>query len=191
MNQSIQEANRVFEEWLTNYAPEDLVHSDSNGTLIADYLRLHFASVVSVTNLNAAVANIPNLERLPKKSAQELAAEVLKAQRKKDREDAKHLEAKMHKDYLASLESHKPLAERPGAKKALDDQAEVAKINKEIDSYINRYTCNNPNGLGMDFSRTESRQAEMRKIKAGFGNTIKEREAALKAVKQRYFSYQS
>jgi hypothetical protein len=118
-------------------------------------------------------------------------AEVLKAQRKKEEEDAKRGEAKMRKDYLKSLESHKPLEERPGKKKELDDQAEVAKINKEIDSYINRYTCNNPNGLGMDFPRTEARQKEMRKIKAGFGNTIKEREAALKAVKEKYFSYQS
>jgi hypothetical protein len=189
--QSHQEKERVFIEWLTNYAPKDLIHSESNEILIADYLRLHFASVVSVTNLNAAVANIPNLERLPQKSAQELAVEVLKAQRKKEEEDAKRGEAKMRKDYLDSLESHKPLEERPGKKKELDDQAEVAKINKEIDSYINRYTCNNPSGLGMDFPRTEARQKEMRKIKAGFGNTIKEREAALKAVKQQYFSYQS
>jgi hypothetical protein len=187
--QSIQEKTRVFEEWLTNYAPKDLVHNDSNQILIADYLRLHFASVVSVTNLNAAVAHIPNLERLPQKSAQELAADILKDQRAKDIENAKRGEAKMHKDYLDSLEGHKPSTERPGAKKILDDQEDIAKVNKEINSYINRYTCNNR--IGIDYAATDTRRAELRKIAAGFGNTIKEREAALKAVKQTYFSYPS
>jgi hypothetical protein len=189
LQQTYQEAERVFVEWVTNYAPKDLIRSDFNSRLLADYVSLHFGGLTSITNLNAAAANIPNLQRLPKKSAAEIAEGIIKEQRAKEREDAKRGEAKMHKDYINSLESHKPSSARPVAKKILDDQEDIAKVNKEINSYINRYTCNNR--IGIDYATTDTRRGELRKIAAGFGNTIKEREAALKAVKQAYFSYPS
>src|SRR5580704_9274088 len=73
--QSLLEVNRIFEEWKANFAPKDLLFNDPNVNALVEYVTLHFGKVVSITNLNAAVAALPTLARAPRKTAQEIEIE--------------------------------------------------------------------------------------------------------------------
>jgi hypothetical protein len=79
LNQSLQEVNRIFEEWKNNFAPKDLLldgkQGEANVNALVEYVTLHFGKVVSITNLNAAVEALPTLARAPKKTALEREVE--------------------------------------------------------------------------------------------------------------------
>jgi hypothetical protein len=53
--QSIDEINRVYADWEANYKPSNLVNSDANIKLVADYIATQFGGITSVSNLCAAV----------------------------------------------------------------------------------------------------------------------------------------
>lgn len=165
----------VYREWVSKYAPKDLKQTPENAAILSAYVKTYFAGVYSITSMNEAAKNSDGLQYVTE-------ADKSKATRKK-----------MNEDYQNSLpHNQKPdLEGRAATQHKQDEVKKIDAINKEIASFINRYTCNNSNGPGINYSTTEARHEEMHKTANGFGKTLKDREAALKAVKERYFSYPS
>jgi hypothetical protein len=170
-SQTQDQVNAVYAEWRRTYAPKGLLENSVNLAILSDYVKSYFANVYTITSLNEAANNAQGLE---------YETEAQKAQK---------LENKMRRDYQDSLNSHKPSEDRAPKKKVLDDAEDTKKVNSKIASTINGYTCNNSIGIGIDYTTTEARREEMRKIAASFGKTIKDREAALKAVVKKFMSY--
>ncbi len=130
MIQTYQEAERVFTEWITNYAPKDLIHSDHNQALLAEHIRLHFGGLVSITNLNAAVAAMPELQRTPKKSADQIETEFRARELQRRQREA-------IENSVDWMEANKQKTDKDAKKKEFDKQQEIARnaINTAIESY--------------------------------------------------------
>jgi hypothetical protein len=169
--QTQEQVDAIFREWTRKCLPKHLLLNAENIAILNAYVKMYFAGVYSLTSLSEAANNAEGLKY-------ETATEI-----------AKRGEQKMRRDYQDSLNAHKPDEARAPKKKVLDDAEAIAKVNSKIVTTINGYACNNK--LGIDYALTEERRNEMRKIAAGFGNTLKEREAALKTVLQKFMSYPS
>lgn len=172
--QTQEQVNAVYREWWRVHAPKHLLDNTTNAAILTTYVKSFSAGVFTLASLTEAGNNAEGL------------------QYKTEADIAKASEDRMRRDYQDSLpQNNKPAANRPQKQKELDNAEAIAKVNKQIASTINGYSCNNGNGPGINYSLTEERRAEMKKIDDGFGKTLKERETALKAVKARYFSYPS
>jgi hypothetical protein len=160
MNQSIQEVNRIFEEWKANYAPKDLLLDGENGTFninaLVDYLVLHFARVASITNLDAACANLPNLKYKPKKTALELREEALKYELEFRAKELKRIKREELENSIPFDRS--ALIQQEADKKAQDKDA--AMVQSQIKSLIESYECYRAGRV--DFTTTASRKKELR-----------------------------
>jgi hypothetical protein len=158
-HQSVEEINRVFREWETNYAPKDLIiDSQKNIDLMVDYVRLHHGGIASITSLNDAAAKISNLERRPAKTQAQIAEEF----------EAKELARRIreaNENRVDWKENAKKIIDAQDKKREHDDKQAVAK--EAINTSIESYYANRRNGPGYDFGLTESRRAELRRLVAG------------------------
>lgn len=154
MIQSIQEVNRIFQEWKENFAPKDLLlegeQAKPNVNALVEYIKLHFGSIVSITNLDAAVENLPNLEYAPKKTALEREVDFrTKELQRRQREAAENSVPFNHAKGVQELAD----------KAALDKEAAV--IQSRIRSEIDSYECyRGPNRV--DITLSVSRKNELR-----------------------------
>jgi hypothetical protein len=156
---------------LKTSAPKDLKNNDHNIGVLAAYIQSYHAGLYTISSLIDAASHATGLQRVT------------------DEEIAIKSEARQRRDYQDSLNAHKPDATRPEKKAVLDQAEAIAKVDKEIASVINGYSCTNR--VGIDYATTDNRRMAMRQIAAKFGKTLKDREAALKAVKQQYYEYPS
>jgi hypothetical protein len=149
MNQSLQEVNRIFEEWTNNFAPKDLLQTPENINALVEYVTLHFGKVVSITNLDAALAALPSLARAPKKTALEREVEFrTKELQRRQREAAEN----------AVPFNHAEKVQEQAAKATLDKEA--AAIQSLIKSAIDSYECyRGPNRV--DITGTDSRKKSL------------------------------
>jgi hypothetical protein len=152
--QSLQEVNRIFEEWTNNFAPKDLLQTPENINALVEYLTLHFGKVVSITNLNAAVAALPHLARAPKKTALEIEVEFrTKELQRRQREAAENAVPFNHAKVV-----------KAETDKAAHDKEQALAANS-IEAAILGYQCTKgPNRL--DYSLMEQRQGKLRGIVA-------------------------
>jgi hypothetical protein len=159
MQQSPHEVNRIFEEWKSNFAPKDVLLLDgepakSNVNALADYVALHFGGIVSITNLDAAVENLPNLKYKPKKTALEIETEFrTKELQRRQREAAEN-----------AVPFNHAKAVKAETDKATHDKEQALAANS-IEAAILGYQCTKgPNRL--DYSLMEQRQGKLRGIVA-------------------------
>jgi hypothetical protein len=149
MSQTSQEAFRVFQEWYSAFAPQGLLPSEENVKALADYIRLHFGGVVSVTGLNEAVAAIPNLEYQAQKSPAELAAEF-------EAKEAQRILREAAENRVDWKEKTKKTIDAQKAKQEAEDKQAVAKT--AINTAISSYSANRTSGPGIDYALTQKRQ---------------------------------
>ena len=167
--QSLREVDRIFAEWKDNFAPKDLLFTNANVDALVAYTALHFGGIVSITNLDAALANLPNLERAPKKTALEIDAEFRKREFKRVQKEA--------------AENVKPFDQTALIQKEADKKAsdkEVAMIQSQIKSAIESYECYRAGRT--DFTTTASRKKELWAYHAA--NTRRDQKKVLVEIRQ-------
>jgi hypothetical protein len=148
--QSLQEVNRIFEEWKANFAPKDLLFTDANVNALVEYVALHFGGIVSITNLDAALANLPNLKRAPKKTALEREVEFrTKELQRRQREAAEN----------AKPFNHAKGVQQQADKAAHHKQQETAR--NAINTAIESYECYRGPGR-RDFTLMDQRKTRLR-----------------------------
>jgi hypothetical protein len=175
MSQSLQEVNRIFEEWKANFAPKDLLFTDANVNALVEHVKLHFGGIVSITNLNATVAALPSLQRAPKKTALEIETEFrTKELQRRQREAAEN----------AVPFNHAKAVKAETDKAAYDKEQALAA--NSIEAAILGYQCTKgPNRL--DYSLIEQRQGKLRGIVAS--NVGMDRVKLLGIIRQTILNY--
>jgi len=159
--QNITEINLVFQDWLDNFAPRNLVHSEQNSQLIADYIATKRHGIVTTTTLNQAVEDLRDqlefAKELPQKTQAQMTAEfVAKEQKRILRE---------------KLENSKPFDIEARNKVAETEKAEVkrqAVAQAQIENIVANYSVNAGPGR-IDASKSQAGQAALRGIKINKG----------------------
>ncbi len=161
LNQSLQEVNRIFEEWKNNFVPKDLLlegeQAKPNVNALVEYVALHFGGIVSITNLDAALAALrPNLQYAPKKSQEQLSAEFR----------AKEMKRRLAEEAANKVDAVARINKANEDKKAKDKkEQDQAMARNTIEAVISGYQCyRGPNRV--DYALTEQRQKYLRGIVA-------------------------
>jgi hypothetical protein len=175
MSQSLQEVNRIFEEWKANFAPKDLLFTDTNVNALVEHVKLYFGGIVSITNLIATVDALPTLERAPKKTAQQIEEDFRKRELQRRQREA--------------AENAVPFNHAKGVQQQADKDKrdkEAATIQSAINSAIDSYECyRGPNRV--DLTLTESRKQKLRAYRDA--NKHRDQVKVLTEIRQTILNY--
>lgn len=154
--QSKDEIIRIFDEWGRQYAPSNLIQSEKNATLLADYV-LKTYGIVSITYLSEAMnALAPQLDWIPQpkpKTQEELAREF----------EAREFQRiqKEKADNEKGFEHNQKMAVE--ARKAQEARRQEAAQNS-IEELIGNYSVNAGPGR-IDHAKSEAGRKTLRGIK--------------------------
>lgn len=166
----------IYREWVGKYAPKDLKQTPENAAILSAYVKTYFAGAYSITSLTEAANNAEGLQRVSAADAREAREHKERERMERDRVDILTRGNQKERNFSAEVE----------VKAAVDKKAKAqAGAKAEIDKIISSYIANRVNGPGQDYSLTDHRQKEMRVIESQHKDAV----AALKAVREKLFSY--
>ena len=173
--QTVEETLRLFDEYSRgNYAPKDLIMDAENAATLLDFAISRWG-IISISYLIEGEKLLGSkLKRIPQPSQAELAAKS---------------EAKMHRDWLASLAPQKTLVQEKMGQDRLDagkramNEKELKSINSQIENEVGNFSVGHASGH-QDYSRTDSGKEILRSVRDKYPrNTLENAKACLSAVR--------
>lgn len=155
-NQTLQQVEHIYREWIANHAPKDLyldsaAHgkpASENIAALSNYVQLYYGGIVSITALNAAVAALSDLNRKPKMTAAEFESIELRRRQREAQENS-----------VDWKEKNKSITDAQIAKKENDKQQEIAR--NAINTAIESYECYRGPGR-RDYGEMNKRKTQLR-----------------------------
>jgi hypothetical protein len=170
----------TFRDWLDNFAPRNLVQSEQNMQMIADYIAEKRQGIVTTTTLNQAVEALRG----------QLAFVHEPSAREKETAEAKKAEARQRRDYQNSIKDRSVTevqnrnAQDATEAKQKAEAKELANLKSEIAREIGNYIAGHPSG-GTNYSATEEGRGKLQKVAGAYPllKTVAEAKQVLENVR--------